>query len=766
MSSVATGLQSLWTRVLRLLTVASALVAVVAVIGAVDQVGRPFPGFRFEPTLTISQQNDPAWNGITAGLAPLDRLLVANGQPLRHADDLSRLVRGEPVGTLIRYQVLRDSKAFEVVVPTQRLTWLDFLRSHAPPLLIGVAFLLFGGITFWIRPHLSAAQGNLVLCTSVGLFSLLGIDFDTTRQLMWGYLLVSPFIGAAGFHLAAVFPEPKRVATLRPHILWPPYALAVALVAAWIWVFKPVGHFADASAVDTWVAMQIVALLWIVLGFLALLAGVVHALVRGRTPIARLQAKTVLLGYLAAFVPSLVVSVVPVLVGMASSQSVLLSGLSTLLWILWPLSLSYAIARHRMFDIDVALRRTMVYGLLVSCLTAVYVGTLFFVGRAIEGLFGTSGGIAGNAAATAIIAILFEPVRERARALVDRLFFRTAYDFQRVVTDFGDRARDMHDPASLAEDFARTVDEALHPEFVVVLLKPEGARELIQACALGYVFASPLVLSLDNVLIQDVMAHKAEPVAFPGLGDVILRPLMLKDDLLGCVICGPRKSGADFLEQDWLLLRALGQQLAVWLNNSRLFEQLANRARELQDLVRLYEQANHDALHDPLTTLYNRRAFNDQVTKLIAGAQRKQMPLSIILLDIDYFKRFNDTYGHAAGDLAIQYVAELLKQTVRASDVAARWGGEEFIVCLPETSLRDACLVAERICARSASRDIHGADGALLPRVTVSVGVSTLGHGADDLESVVSRADQGLYIAKAKGRNQVQTVGAEASAVL
>ncbi|MBM3266602.1 MAG: diguanylate cyclase [Candidatus Sericytochromatia bacterium] len=751
-----------WPGVLRALAIAGAILAVVILSGAIGQIGKPFAGFRYEPTLTLSQQNDVAWEGIKRGLAPYDRLLTANGQPLLHADDLAGLVAGVPVGTDIRYDLLRDGKQLSYVVPTQEYRLADFLRNQGPFLLVGLACLLIGTLTFWIKPGHAAARANFIACLVLGLFSLFGVDFDGARWMPEIYLLATPFLIGACLHLAAVAPEPRPFFARHPWAAYLGYAPSAAIGIYWYLTYRPVGEATDPAAVQAYLDMVQLVLALLLASLLLFVGSIGAAAGRAPTPQQRLQAKTILIGLAAGFLPSALVSIVPQLLGRASDMSYLLTNLSVFLWLLWPLSISYSVVKHRMFDIDAALRRTMVYVLLVSTLTVVYVATLVTVGGALERFFGGGAGIAPNAAATAIIAVLFEPLRERARALVDRLFYRTGYDFQRIVTDFGDRARGMYDPVSLAEEFARTVDQSLHPEFVVVLLKPEGSRELIQACALGYVFATPLVVSLDNFVmlaaLSTAASEKRETFDFPGLGDVVLLPLVLKDDLLGCVLCGPKKSGADYLEQDWLLVRNLGQQLAVWLKNSRLFEQLANRAKELQDLVRLYEQAHLEALTDPLTGLYNRRAFHDQVGKLLAGAERKKAPLSVILLDIDHFKRFNDTYGHASGDLAIRFVSDLLRQTVRASDVAARWGGEEFIVCLPETTLRDALLVGERICARSAARDLFREDGSPLPRVTVSVGVAWLHHGQETLETLIARADQALYVAKAKGRNQVQTL--------
>ena len=164
------------------------------------------------------------------------------------------------------------------------------------------------------------------------------------------------------------------------------------------------------------------------------------------------------------------------------------------------------------------------------------------------------------------------------------------------------------------------------------------------------------------------------------------------------------------------------------------------------------------ALVDELTGLANRRHFNRELEKEIERARRQRRHCSLLMLDVDRFKSFNDTYGHLAGDEALRQVAQILTASVRLVDQVSRYGGEEFAVILPQTGRADAAMVAERArAALDAHRWEH--DGGEMPPLTVSVGAATYPSDAQDFAGLVEKADQALYRAKGTGRNQVCEAG-------
>jgi two-component system cell cycle response regulator len=161
------------------------------------------------------------------------------------------------------------------------------------------------------------------------------------------------------------------------------------------------------------------------------------------------------------------------------------------------------------------------------------------------------------------------------------------------------------------------------------------------------------------------------------------------------------------------------------------------------------------AVTDPLTGLYNRRYMESHVTSLVEQALARGKPLALLVVDIDYFKAVNDVHGHDGGDDVLREFATRLKKSIRGIDLACRYGGEEFVVVMPETDMAVAAIVAERIRRRIAGEPFSIRSGAAGLDVTISVGLAALSGVSDTPAAVLKRADQALYRAKRDGRNRV-----------
>ena len=172
--------------------------------------------------------------------------------------------------------------------------------------------------------------------------------------------------------------------------------------------------------------------------------------------------------------------------------------------------------------------------------------------------------------------------------------------------------------------------------------------------------------------------------------------------------------------------------------------------RRKQKVGEFYRQMS---MNDGLTGLYNRGWLNAELPNLVQRAREFNEPISIIMIDLDHFKRFNDEYGHQMGDEALRVAADVLSGALRPSDFACRYGGEEMMVILPKTAQTLAVMVAQRLCARMQEADVFGAEKPL-PHVTASFGVASLLAGQGD-EGLIAQADAALYRAKQGGRNRV-----------
>ena len=225
--------------------------------------------------------------------------------------------------------------------------------------------------------------------------------------------------------------------------------------------------------------------------------------------------------------------------------------------------------------------------------------------------------------------------------------------------------------------------------------------------------------------------------------------------------------------ENWCVMPKLGRQMYLAVDAGPIYDEsgtLVAVVETIRDITAQHEaQRNleHLATQDGLTELPNRRSFDEALTAELRRAAREDQPLSLLMLDVDCFKAYNDNYGHQRGDECLKSVAQAIRGALlRAGDTAARYGGEEFAVLLPNTDVAGARLIAERICASVALLGIHHAASTAACYVTVSIGSAT-GEGSDlDAARLLGAADSALYASKHGGRNRVTTAEAEPSCVL
>ncbi len=182
---------------------------------------------------------------------------------------------------------------------------------------------------------------------------------------------------------------------------------------------------------------------------------------------------------------------------------------------------------------------------------------------------------------------------------------------------------------------------------------------------------------------------------------------------------------------------------------------LRNTGEFLSDMVLWGERARKRAITDELTGVYNRHFLDDALENQVQRAKERGGLLSIVMVDLDHFRSLNDTYGHQVGDEILLAAVSVFRKHLRKSDILARYGGDEFTILLPQTGMEEAETIAKRVCDEVCGMDILGKGGGEFTRVTTSQGIAVFPHHAEDVPSLLKKADEALYRAKELGRNRV-----------
>ena len=242
---------------------------------------------------------------------------------------------------------------------------------------------------------------------------------------------------------------------------------------------------------------------------------------------------------------------------------------------------------------------------------------------------------------------------------------------------------------------------------------------------------------VDDIKIGPICQHLENTIEVP----YVCLPLMAKGDILGLLHLKNAFNGGNSRPAEIADLRQMAVTLSEYLSLS-----IAN--------VKLSESLSRQSIQDPQSGLYNRHFMEESLQREITRASRKVTPIGIIMGDLDHFKKFNDVYGHAAGDKIIAEIGKLFKAKFRGSDIACRYGGEEFLIILPETSLEDTFKRANGL--REEIKKLEMVfQGQILGAITMSLGVAAYPEKGTRMEDLLRIADTALYKAKQEGRDRV-----------
>ncbi len=419
-------------------------------------------------------------------------------------------------------------------------------------------------------------------------------------------------------------------------------------------------------------------------------------------------------------------------------------------------AMGIAIARHNLFNIEVLIRRTIIFsGLLLTFIAMIGIFCLWLPGRFLQLFHVRVPWLWLNLLSVTVVVSSFDWVRTNLVNATDWYLFQKRYDAKALLKQFTEEVLGIVDLQQLVTMTVATLTATMKLKGCDVWLRDENthAYQLIAShgrpvpATQEMSAATPLVTYLRESPVSADLSHRMEHLPstlrtqLEEMRGKLCLPLVLHDELIGLLTLGRKQSDEPFTQDDLGILLPLTRTLAIAITNAQLFTKLAKTQTQ--------------ATLDALTGLLVRRAFLERAEILIMSAQPQQRACCLLMLDLDYFKQTNDTYGHLVGDAVLQEVALRLSGTLRQDDLLGRFGGEELIILLPNTSRSEALEIAERLRAVVGTTPIQ--TGTVLVTQTISIGLASCPEDGTALEELIARADESLYVAKRAGRNRVGT---------
>jgi len=713
-------------------------------------------GIRIDNELLVTEvtPGQPAEQG---GLRDGDRITAVNGQAVSRGNEYDRAAAGYQAGRPSQLQVRRGDETLTLTIrPGVEFPWGEFIESLA----IVLAYLGIGILAFLLPPPDTRKLLLFIFTAAIAFefalppFSLIGSPMVELATVVLFYLFTGIQF-ATELHLASSIPDVHPWIARRPWLIRLFYVVGIGLgIYAALTVLNLVlgwQSFLGALPFGGYIIDFYLFPVW-ALSLLALLG---TQAIRFPTPLGRHQALLVLLGTSPWLLYALFTSTTGIL---GLPQPEWLETYWPLIAFPFPLAIFIAMYRYQLFDIQVVVRKGLMYSALTGVLVLIFYGSLgagsFLLTRLLPGGDSSIWLFAGTAL---VLGLVFQPLREVFQHMVDARFFPEQRAFRQQLMDLASQLPAHGKVPRMGRHLVAQLQEIFELRSAAVLALDPATGILSPLAAVVHAdepipAGDPLIISRQDPGIEllgkiqrplPVERLTAKETRLAGLleryGAALVVPFFGAKTLSGLLLVGRKRSGQQFRAEQVDMLGFLARHVGMVFENARLYE---------------------SATYDSLTGMLRREAVFERLAQEIRRAFRYGRPLAVGMADMDFFKLVNDNHGHPTGDITLKRVAQALTGALRGTDFVGRYGGEEFLLILPETDLRSATEVAERIRGVIEAMACRSPDDQSF-QVTISIGLATLslegGDGPDALERLVQQADEALLAAKSRGRNRIET---------
>jgi len=542
-------------------------------------IDQPFPGFFVHENLTVGPYFVPGWSGAAGGVQSLDRVVSVNGSQLRDRAEFYDLARKAPLGSQLRYRVIRDAQVLELTVATMTFGLRDWFLSFGIYIVIGLAFLVIGVAPYFFRASSPVALPLCFMVLTVFVWFQTTFDFMTEallpKELRIFALTLTP---SAGIHLALLL----RQGSLAPSSLSPIPLVSIYGISIALGILNSATFF---GPLEYWIAIFRAAYVYTCIGALSFLMIMGYALRRTASDLERSRLRVMFLGALLGFLIPTLITVLT-----SSFQWPIPYNIALVPTVFFPISVAYALLKYSLFDLGNALRVALSRIALMAFLIGIYAVLAFLVAP-------WAGQYAKDPLVPIFFSILvvaiFNPLLRWLESIVDRYIYRQDYDSAQVQEEISLFLRSLDSAPALAKGFVERITRSLGIASAVVVYRVKHSTECLTAATGSMAESAPAIASQTERLTDNWHGSdyrgiaRSEVTTNPRLErnkemllgffergrSELLIPLVYEREVRGVALFGAKRSAQEYSAEDLRLLRTLTDQLALSLENGRLYEE-------------------------------------------------------------------------------------------------------------------------------------------------------------------------------------------------